>query len=215
MAALVASAALAFAGSSEAASTASSPPAPHRAAASPRHSVAGASATATHAVRSRHGRKHHRRHTADRTQFIARNPMSAAGGSPSQPARHVPHQHAALRPSSHGYRQHARSRTGGHGPQAESPDRINLSTASARLELAAQGTPKSHVELVSRGRGPPKAGPRFDSASPSPYEIPGSTVLPTYHPLPIAFDVSRDRLLRLRPHPVRLEGATVCFDCPP
>jgi hypothetical protein len=182
IAALIASAALVFAGSSEAATAISSPPAPLRAAASPRHSVAGASATATHAARSRHGRKHHRRHTADRTQLIARNPMSAAGGSSPQPARHIPHQHAALRPSSHGYRQQARNRTGSHGPQAESPDRMTISTATARLNLRSLATPVSHVEMVSRERGPPRAGPRDDLSSPSAYAVLGSTAFPTYHP---------------------------------
>jgi hypothetical protein len=214
IAALVVSAALAFAGSSEASSADSSPPAPRRAAASPRHSVAGASATATHAARAHHGRKHHRRHTADRTQLIARNPMSATGGSTPQPARHIPHHHAALRPSSHEYRQHARSRTGSHGQQAQSPGTINISTETARLDLCSLESPASHIEMVKRGRGPPRVGPRFDDSSPSSDAALSSTTFPTHHPLTIAVDVFRDRPMS-RPHPVRLEGAAVCLDCPP
>jgi hypothetical protein len=213
IAALAVSAALAFAGSSEASDAASSPPAPLRAAASPRHSVAGASATATHATRTRHKRKHHRHHTADRAQLSDRNPMSATGGSPSQPVRHVPHHHAALRPSSHEYRQHARSRTGSHGQQAVSPGSTSISTATARLDLCSLESPSSHIEMVNLGRGPPRAGPRSDLTSASQVVL-SSTAFPTYHPLTIAVDVSRDRLMS-RPHPVRLEGAAVCSDCPP
>jgi hypothetical protein len=213
IAALVVSAALAFAGSSEASSAVSSPPAPRRAAASPRHSVAGASATATHAARSHHARKHHRHHTADRTQLTARNPMGGAGGSPSQPAHHMPHHHAALRPSSHS-RPQARNRTGSHGQQAVSPGSIGISTATARLDLCSLRSPASHIEMVSRGRGPPRAGPLYDASSPSSQAVLGSTTFPTHHPLTIAVDVSRDRLMS-RPHPVRLEGAAVCSDCPP
>jgi len=214
IAALVVSAALAFAGSSEASGPESSPPAPLRAAASPRHSVAGASATATHAARAHHKRKHHRHHTADRAQLSDRSPMGATGGSPSQPVRHVPHHHAALRPSSHEYRQHARSRTGSHGQQAVSPGSISVSTATARLDLCSVESPSSHVEMVNRGRGPPRAGPRSDLTSPASQAAPGSTAFPTHHPLTIAVDVSRDRLMS-RPHPVRLEGAAECSDCPP
>ena len=213
IAALVVTAALAFAGSSEASSAASSPPAPRRAAASPRHSVAGASATATHAARSHHARKHHRRHSADRTQLIAGNPMSPAGGSPQQPARHVPSHRAALRPSSHS-RQQARNRTGSHGQQAVTPGSSSISTATARLDLCSLESPASHTEMVSRGRGPPRADPRFDAFSPSPQAVLGSTAFPKQHPLTNAVDVSRDRPMS-RPHSVRLEGAAVCLDCPP
>src|SRR5207245_3409748 len=109
-------------------------------------------------------------------------PMSAAGGSPSQPVRHVPHHHAALRPSSHEYRQHARSRTGSHGQQAVSPGSTSISTATARLDLCSLESPSSHIEMVNLGRGPPRAGPRSDLTSPASQAALGSTAFPTHHP---------------------------------
>src|SRR5258705_3919757 len=87
IATMVASAMLAFAGMAKASTPESSPPAPLRAAVSPRRSVAGASATATHAARSRHGRRHHRHHVAEKAQLSARLPESTAGASPPQPVR--------------------------------------------------------------------------------------------------------------------------------
>ena len=181
--ALIVSATLAFAGATQASAAASSPPAPLRAAASPRHSAAGASATATHAVRSHRGRKHHRRHTAERVQLIARNPNGAAGGSPQQPARHapVPAHHAALRPASREFRNLFKSRTGGHGPQAEAPARFAVTTGSNRIHPCSAPPLISNEDRVGLGRGPPMAGIRFE-ASPSRHEVLGSTAFPTIHP---------------------------------
>jgi len=214
IAALIASATLAFAGVTQASTPASSPPAPLRAAVSPRHSAAGASATATHAVRSHHKRRHHRHRIADHAQLNARGPNTAAGGSPPQPARRssVPNHHAALRPASHEFRNLLRSRTGGHGAAAESFARINVSNESSGLDPSSLPPAISHDDQVSQGRGPPRAGPVLDASLSPPYQIHSSNAFPTHHPL--TFDLTRDRLMSL-PHAVRLEGAAACSDCPP
>jgi hypothetical protein len=215
IATLIASATLAFAGVTEASVAASSPPAPHRAAASPRHSAAGASATATHAARSHHKRKHHlRRHTADHAQLQARNPNTAAGGSPPQPARRSPitNHHAALRPASHELRPLLRNRAHGNGAIAASFARIDRPDESSRLCSSLLTPTISNEDRVNQGRGPPRGSPELTASLPPLYEIPGSNAFPTHHPL--TFDWSRDRLPSL-PHAVRLEGAVACSDCPP
>ncbi len=218
IAVLAASAALALAGVTEASAAVSSPPAPLRVAASPRHpaagasatvtrATAGASATATHAARSRHGRKHDRRHNgrraAARAQLIARSPMSAAGGSPPQPAHRSPvNHHAALRPASSGYRHLLRNRTGCHGPEAESPARIAVSTESSRFRLSSSCPETSNDYRVSQGRGPPRAGPDFN-----PFHLPqhrphGSTPSPDASPNPNQFVLGQAR----EPSPPRPPG---------
>lgn len=226
IAALVATAALAYAGSSEASAANPSPPAPLRVAASPRHSAAGASATATHATRSRHARRHHRRHAAVAEQLIARNPMTAAGGSPPQPARRstVP-RHAAIRPPSHEYRPHARGKTGGHGPAEDRTARLSNSWTSGRFDPGTDTDPVSHIELVSRGRGPPEGRPHHDASS-SPRQHFSGTSPPTHNSnttrtsrsdpgrtLPYGLTLTRDRLPS-RPHADRQEGAVACFGMP-
>jgi len=125
-------AALAFAGTVAAAPASSSPPAPRRAAVSPRHSAARASATATHATRVRHTRKQGRGyHRADRTQrLVART--ASTGGSPPLPVRRNAgsHHHAALGPTPHQLRQLARSRD---GAAADSPAAVASVSAMIRL----------------------------------------------------------------------------------
>jgi len=214
IAALIASATLAFAGVARASTPAGSPPAPLRAAASPRHSAAGASATATHAARSHHKRRHHRRRTADHAQLNARTSNSTAGGSPPQPAHRSPvtNHHAALRPASREFRNLLRSRTGGHGPAAESFARLDRSDPSSRLDVSSLSSAIPNQDRVIESRGPPRAGPDFDALFPPQHEFHGSNAFPTYHTL--TFDLTRDRLSSL-PHAVRLEGAVACSDCPP
>jgi len=214
IAALIASATLAFAGLAQASTPASSPPAPLRVAASPRHSAAGASATATHAARSHHKRRHRRHRTADHAQLSARGSSGTAGGSPPQPAHRspVPNHHAALRPASHEFRNLLRSRTGGHGPAAQSFARIDPSDESSRLDESSLERAIPNENRVIECRGPPRAGPDFDAFFPPPYPIHGSNAFPTIHPL--TFDLTRDRLMSL-PNAVRLEGAVACSVCPP
>ena len=233
IATLVASAMLAFAGMAKASTPESSPPAPLRAAVSPRRSVAGASATATHAARSRHGRRHHRRHFAEKAQLSARLPESAAGASPPQPVRRqAAPRHAALRPPSH-ERPHARNRTLGYGSAAILAG-IAASPGAGRLGAGGSDEPVAGVLSLNRGRGPPRAPPR-NALSPSPHLgiIASSTPHPNKtqvhrpssarslsapvdaRPGPfVVFPQSRDRLMSLGPHADRMEGAVVCIGMP-
>lgn len=177
IAALVASAALAFAGAAEAGATGSSPPAPRRVAASPRHSAAGASATATQGLKARHGRTHRRGlRRSDRIDRIAARPSGAtAGGSPPLPARRnpVPRHNAALSPPPHVLRQLGRTRAGSPGLAAESPSCIAVFTAMSRLDSNPVPPPISQDDPVTSGRGPPRASPNRDALSPSPIAISG------------------------------------------
>jgi hypothetical protein len=225
----VVSAALAFAGAAEASTRTPSPQAPHRAAASPRRSAAGASATATHAVRSRHGRAHRRRHRigAHSQLRVARVLGSTAGGLPPMPARHepAPTHHAALRPVPHGARDSARSKSGSHGASAESLARVAVQTAMSRLGEGLSSLPISHEDRATWGRGPPRAGPQSNAFSSPPLGIPVSSTLRLFatqfqrHTTrssrsPALWALSRDRLESRRPHANRLEGAVVCLDSP-
>ena len=237
IAALFATVALAYAGAAQASPIAldsASPPAPLRVSASPRHSAAGASATATHAVRSRHGHRHLRHHLAERAQLRARVPWSATGSAP-QPVRHpfVP-RHAAIRPASH-ERSHARNRTSGHG-SAALVSRLSPVTESGRGNSGSLDEPASRVESWNSGRGPPRAPPT-QRISVAPQHFPGSDISlqqqhhPTSthvlspgpgiglsasiaarpgHSAPV---VSRDRL-ESRPHANRPEGAVACHGMP-
>lgn len=234
IAALVATATLAFAGAAQASIADPSPPAPLRAAVSPRHSAAGASATATHAVRSRHGRRHHRRLNAEKAQFRARVPWSASGAFPPQPVRRsVPSRHPALRPASHD-RPHARTRTSGQGAAALAA-LVGMAPDAGRFDAGRGDEVASRIESLSRGRGPPR-GPPFALSSPS--APPGAHVAPTYYPIPTqnprfapgrslsapvvarrglrcVSPLSRDRLeIECRPHADRLEGVVACFGKP-
>ena len=237
IAALFATVALAYAGAAQASPIAldSSPPAPLRVSASPRHSAAGASATATHAVRSRHGHRHLRHHLADKAQLRARVPWSATGASPSQPVRHpfVP-RHAAIRPASH-ERSHARNRASGHG-SAALVSRLSPVAESGRGNSGALDETGSRVESSNSGRGPPRAPPT-QRIPVAPQHFPGSDISlqQQHHPtstrvpspgpgiglsasiaarpghlVPV---VSRDRL-ESRPHASRPEGAVVCHGMP-
>jgi hypothetical protein len=233
IATLVASAMLAFAGMAKASTPDSSPPAPLRVAASPRRSVAGASATATHAARSRHGRRHHRRHHAEKAQLSARLPESPAGASPPQPVRRqAAPRHAALRPPSHG-RSHARNRTSGFGSAAMLAG-IVASPEAGRLDTGRFDEPAAGVLSLNRGRGPPRAPPRnalspslhlgiIASSTPHPNKTqvhrpslarslsapadarPGSSMVATQ---------TRDRLSSQSPHADRMEGAVACIGMP-
>ncbi len=234
IATMVASAMLAFAGMAKASTPESSPPAPLRAAVSPRRSVAGASATATHAARSRHGRRHHRRHFAEKAQLSARLPESAAAGaSPPQPVRRqAAPRHAALRPPSH-ERSHARNRMSGHGSAAILAG-IVASPGAGRLGAGGSDEPAAGVRSLNRGRGPPRAPPR-NARSPSLHL--GIIASSTPHPNKtqvhrpslarslsapvdarpgrfVVFPESRDRLMSLGPHAGRMEGAVVCIGMP-
>jgi hypothetical protein len=237
IAALFASVALAYAGAAQASPIAldsSSPPAPLRVTASPRHSAAGASATATHAVRSRHHR-HFRHRPAEKAQLRARVPWSATGAPPSQPVRRpiVP-RHAAIRPASH-ERSHARNRTSGHG-SAALVSRLSPVMESGRCSSRTLDERDARVESGNSGRGPPRAPPT-QSTSVAPPRILGSDISlqQQHHPtsahvprpgpgigpsVSIAArsgrsvpTVSRDRLKR-RPHANRPEGAVVCHGMP-
>jgi hypothetical protein len=238
IAALVATATLAFAGAASASTADSSPPAPLRAAVSPRHSAAGASATATHAVRSRHGRRHHRRLSAEKAQYRARVPWSGSGGFPTQPVRHsVPSRHPALRPASHD-RPHARTRTSGQGAAALA-SLVGMSPDAGRFDAGRGDEVASRIESLSLGRGPPRASPiALSSPSAPPDHDPGANVVPTYYPLPTqslrsapgrspsapvfarrglrcVSPLSRDRLeIECRPHADRLEGVVACNGMP-
>ncbi len=218
-AALVATAVLAIAGAAEA-STATSP-APRRAAASPLHSAAGASATATHAAVGRHGRKHHR-HRLHRLgegaqSIIATQAGSAAGGSPPLPARHpYRNHHATLTPAPNVSRPLARS---GGGSAADTPAAAAVWTAMSRLEICPFPEPMAHEDRLTSGRGPPRAGPCFiafasprlqTSSSSHPPNTPEAN--PSHNPDFQSF-LSRDRHER-RPHANRPEGAVVCSDSP-
>jgi hypothetical protein len=234
IAALVASAVLACAGSAKASTMDSSPPAPLRAAASPRHSAAGASATATHAARSRHGHRHHRRHAAEKAELSARVPWSAAGASPPLPVRRpAAPRHPALRPTSHEH-SNARHRTSGFGSAAMAA-RIVTSPEAGRPDAGLLDEPSTRLLSMNRGRGPPRAPPR--DASPSePHPILDSIASSTLHPIPTRptrpapgrspsapvaarrgpshfASVTRDRL-QSRPHAGRLEGAVACHGMP-
>jgi hypothetical protein len=235
IAALVATAALVFSGAALASTADSSPPAPLRAAASPRHSAASASATATHAARARHGHRHHRRLNAEKAQFRARVPWSGTGAFPPQPVRHsFPSRHAALRPASHD-RPHARTRNSGQGAAALA-SRIGTSPDAGRFDEHGGDTVASRIESLSRGRGPPRAPPF--ARSPRSSDLDAFTP-PTYHPIPtqdsrsapgrslsapvvarrgprfVVSPLSRDRLeIECRPHVDRLEGAVACFGMP-
>lgn len=238
IAALVATATLAFAGAALASTANPSPPAPLRAAVSPRHSAAGASATATHAVRSRHGHRHHRRLNAEKAQFRARVPWSASGAFPPQPVRRsVPSRHPALRPASHD-RPHARTRTSGQGAAALAA-LVGMSPDAGRFDAGRGDEVASRIESLSRGRGPPRAPP-FARSSPSapPIHDLGARVAPTDYPIPTqnprpapgrslsapvvarrglrcVSPLSRDRLeIECRPHADRLEGVVACFGKP-
>jgi hypothetical protein len=176
IAALVAWAALAFAGAAEARITGSSPPAPRRTAASPRHSAAGASATATQSVKTRHGRTHRRGlRRSDRTGQITARPSGATpGGSPPLPARRPASRHnAALSPPLHVLRQLARTRAGSPGLAVESPSCIAVFTAMSRLYSNPVPPPISQDDPVTSGRGPPRASPHRDTLSPWPIAISG------------------------------------------
>jgi len=170
LAALVAAAALAFAGSAEASITASSPPAPHRATVSPRRSVAGASATATHAARSRHARRHHR-HRAGASQVQAIDASASGpttGGSPPQPARRPTHNHHAdLRPVPHSVRPSIRLRSGWQGNAAEASAGAATHAAMKRLCLWSIATPLSNEDRLILGRGPPRGSPDVYACSSS------------------------------------------------
>jgi len=217
IAVLVASVALVFASATEA-SSAESSPAPRRVAVSPRHSAAGASATATHAVRAHHGRRHHHRHRPGgrAPRITARDSGSAAGGSPPLPARRGPvaHHHAALGPAPHSFRPLDRNRTGGHGIAAESPTLAAASTAMSRLDFCPLPAPISHEDRLTSGRGPPRAGPDFDLiSSPHPDFFSYSRYPITSGTQSDQHVLSRDRL-ESRPHASRLEGAVACLDSP-
>jgi len=218
IAALVVWAGLAFAGHAQASPGDSSPPAPLRAAASPRHSAAGASATATHAGRSHHARRHHRRHhAASKAQLSARVPWTAAGASPPQPVRRpVAPRHPALRPASHD-RSHARNRSvGGHAAAVSS--RVSLSAGAGGLEAGLLEEPASRALGLNQGRGPPRAPPcRIVSlsrrrASPHRRPILGSSEPPDPASDPTRISdpfQSRDTRPR-RPRVRRAEGAAAC-----
>ena len=236
IAALVAMATLAFAGAASASTADSSPPAPLRAAASPRHSAAGASATATHAARSRHGHRHHRRLNAEKAQFRARDPWSAAGASPPQPVRRsFPPRHAALRPASHD-RPPARNRNSSQSAAALAT-LVGMSPDAGRFDAGHGDTIASRIESLSRGRGPPRASP-IEPSSPSAPAVTflGAFAVPTHPPIstqharlasgrspsaPVlacpgclsVVPMTRDRL-ESRPHADRLEGAVACFGMP-
>ena len=176
IAALVAWAALAFAGAAEARVTGSSPPASRRSAASPRHSAAGASATATQGVRTRHGRTHRRGlRPSDRTGQITARPSGAMpGGSPPLPARRSGSRHnAALSPPPHLLRQLARTRSGSPGLGVESLSYIAALTAMSRLNSNPVPPPISQDDPVTSGRGPPRASLHHDALSPWPIAICG------------------------------------------
>lgn len=198
---LVVAAFVFVASASGARAAAVSSPAPARNAAPARHSVAGASATATHAARAhRHG-WHHRGHRGDRTpRIIARRSGGTAGGSPPQPARRspAPHHHATLSPSPHSFRHLARSKAGGHGLVAEVPAWVSTRTAMGRVESKPQSFAISQDDLVSSERGPPRASPISIPAllaRPAPLGAPHSSVSssspPDRHPIG---DTHRQRL---------------------
>jgi hypothetical protein len=238
IAALVVTATLGFSGVALASMPDSSPPAPLRAAVSPRHSAAGASATATHSVRSRHGHRHHHRLNAEKAQYRARVPWSASGAFPPQPVRHsIPSRHPALRPASHD-RPHARTRTSGQGAAALA-SLVGMSPDAGRFDAGRGDEVASRIESLSLGRGPPR-GPPIALSSPSAPAIhdPGAHVAPTYYPIPTqrlrsapgrspsapvfacrglrcVSPLSRDRLeIECRPHADRLEGVVACNGMP-
>ena len=177
IAALVAWAALAFAGAAEARIMGSPPPpAPRRTAAPPRHSTAGASATATQSVKTRHGRTHRRGlRRSDRTGQITARPSGAMpGGSPPLPAHRPASRHnAALSPPLHVLRQLARTRAGSPGLAVESPSCIAVFTAMSRLYSNPVPPPISQDDPVTSGRGPPRASPNRDTLSPWPIATSG------------------------------------------
>ena len=236
IAAWVATAALACVGAAQASTANSSPPAPLRVAASPRHSAAGASATATHAVRSRHGHRHHRRFSAVKAQFRARVPWSAGASAPL-PARggSIPPRHAALRPATHDGT-HARHRTSGPGAAALVAP-IGMSPQARGIDAGQTDPFASRFESVRRGRGPP-LGSMSPPPSPAatPVGLPSALTVPKHTSIPsqysrhapggslsapldacrelrCASSLSRDRL-ESRPHADRLEGAVACFGMP-
>ena len=221
LAALVATTALAFAGLAEA-STPSSPPAPRRAAASPRRSVAGASATATHAVRTRHARKHHHRRAGipHSQEIVTSASGPATGGSPPQPARRPTHNHHAdLRPVPHSVRPSIRLRSGWQGSAAEASAGAAYHAAMKRLCLWSMATPLSNEDQLIFGRGPPRGSPDVDACSSSQHpRISGFTpTLPRFATAPhrqstipswngIGFIAV--------PMPAAWEGAVACHDSP-
>jgi hypothetical protein len=216
IAALVATAALVFAGAASASTADSSPPAPLRVAASPRHSAAGASATATHAGRSRHGRRHHRHLNTEKAQLRARDTWTATGASSPQPVRRsFPPRHAALRPASHD-RPQARNRNWSQSAAALAT-LVGMSPDASRLDAGRGDRIASRIELLSLGRGPPRASP-LEPSSPSclgAFAFPAHPPIPTQHHLrtSLVVPMTRDRL-ESRPHADRLEGAVACFGMP-
>jgi len=234
IAALTALAALAFAGPVAAAAASSSPPAPRRAAVSPRHSAARASATATHAVRVRHAKRHGRgyRRREGSQRLIART--TTTGGFPPLPVRRntASHHHAALGPAPHQLRQLARSKD---GAAADSPAAVASISAMSRVGTTPLVPPISSDDRMKLSRGPPRAGPVALHSSrisrspfrhfphPSAFTPDNNRVGPT---LPLAahavgacwvllfpVGLSRERL-DCRPHACRREGAAACSDSP-
>ena len=214
IAALTALAALAFAGSVAAAPASSSPPAPRRVAVSPRHSAARASATATHVVRARHGRKHRRAHrTGDGNQVLVAGTTST-GGFPPLPVRRnaASHHHAALGPAPHQLRQLDR---GKDGAAADSPAAVANIAAMSRLGTTPLISPIVSDDRMKLGRGPPRASPvplhSLPRLSVSRFTRPSGPS--AFTPDNNRFGLSRDRLV-CRPHACRHEGAAACFVSP-
>lgn len=218
LAALVAAAALAFAGSAEASITVSSPPAPHRATVSPRRSVAGASATATHAAR-RHARRHHHRHVAPHQELVASTSTPATGGSPPQPAHRPTHNHHAdLSPVHHGLRPQIRLRSGWQGSAAEASAGAATHAAMKRLCLWSMATPLSNEDRLIFGRGPPRGSP--DAFASSSRRARNTRSTPTL----LRFTTQSHRPSTLPswngtgfiavPMPAAWEGAVACLDSP-
>ncbi len=207
LAALVAATVLAFAGSAEASIPVSSSPAPHRATVSPRRSVAGASATATHAVR-RHAR------------IVSSTSGPTAGGSPPQPAHRPTHNHHAdLRPVPHSVRPSIRLRSGWQGSAAEASAGAAYQAAMKRLCLWSMATPLSNEDRLILGRGPPRGSPDVSACSSSRHpSISGST------PTLLRFTTESHRPSTIPswngigfiavPMPTASEGAVACLDSP-
>jgi len=213
-----------MAGTSVARAEATSSPAPARTAAHERHSVAGASATATLPGRARHHERSTRgRRSARAPQLASRRSGQAAGGSPPQPARHSPtHHHVALNPSPHHARHQTRGKSGGHGIEASVPVGIAALTAMSRIESQPNEFAFAQDDPVKSGRGPPRAGP----VSPLPLFAPPSETLrfhfvsprfPTRSICSGRFNetnrMSRDRLSR-HPRACRQEGTAACSSSP-
>jgi len=221
LAALVATTVLAFAGSAEASIPVSSSPAPHRATVSPRRSVAGASATATHAVR-RHARRHHHRRagTSQIQEIVSSTSGPTAGGSPPQPAHRPTHNHHAdLRPVPHSVRPSIRLRSGWQGSAAEASAGAAYHAAMKRLCLWSMATPLSNEDRLILGRGPPRGSPDVSACSSSRHpSISGST------PTLLRFTTESHRPSTISswngigfiavPMPTAWEGAVACLDSP-